>query len=100
MSKIITYDKKELYTTEIEPKIIELRKLCIKYDIPFMTVFATANSEISTDYAIRGLLPGVQGIKLKEDRLKDIYGILSGYNDKEIIDVSDDDDDDDFPDEV
>ena len=78
----------------------ELKKLCTKLDIPFISVFATGNSDIETKYEMTGLFPGVQGIKLKDDKLKDVFAIMSGYNDKETVDFSDDDDEDAFPDEV
>ena len=101
MSKVITFDKTNEFKAEIEPKLKEIKKICVKHNIPFITVFATANTDDATQYTTRGLFPGVQGIKLKDDKLKDVFGIMSGYTEPDRVDFTEDDDDDDeFPDEV
>ena len=99
MSKLLTYDKTEEFKAEIEPKMKEIKKICIKYNIPFISVFASANTADATQYITEGLFPGVQGIKLHDDKLKDVFGIMSGYSEPDAADFSDDDDDE-FPDEV
>lgn len=92
MKEYTIYDRKEEYNNEIIPKINEIKGLCMKYNIPFIMAFATENSDEGTNYSMDGLMPGVQDIYLKDNRIKDVFGMMSGYLKSDSIDYSDLDD--------
>ena len=92
------YDRKEEYNAEIIPKINEIKGLCIKYNIPFIMAYAVENTEEKTTYAMDGLMPGVQDVHLKDNKLKDVFGIMSGYMQSNSINYNELEDD--FPDNV
>lgn len=92
------FDRKDEYNRDIIPKIAEIKGLCIKYNIPFIMAFATENSENGTNYSMDGLMPGIQDIHLKDNKLKDVFAMLSGYVSAGSIDYSALDDD--YPEEI
>ena len=98
MKDFTIYDKEKDFKENIKPKIEEIRNLCIKYDIPFIAAFATENTEAGTSYRMDGLMPGIQNISLRDNKLNEIFKIISGYTQPGSINA--DDYEDDFPDEV
>lgn len=99
MENISIYDHTELYETKIAPKFAELQQLCIDNDIPFFATFAITNDDKSTEYKSISLMPGtLKGLKLTDDKLKNMLQILSGYT--KPSDIMFDTEEDDFPTEV
>ena len=93
------YDNSKEYEEIIMPKILELQDLFRKNDIPFMIVSATINNEETTHYEMTGLMPGVfKDVKLTDNRLKDIYQLISGYAKPDELIISNSEDT--FPDEI
>lgn len=98
MKEITVYDKEEEFKEIIKPKIEEIKNLCIRYDIPFIAVFATENELSGTKYQMNGLMPGIQNINLADNKLNDVFKMISGYTQPGSVDS--DTYDDDFPDEA
>lgn len=98
MKNLTVYDKNEEYKRAILPKIQEIKELCIKYDIPFIAVFATENTEENTIYSMDGLMPGVKDICLNDNRLNSVFKMMSGYVQLDSVNYSEIDDE--FPDEI
>ena len=95
MEKLTIYNKEKEFEKFILPEIEKIKDLCVKNDIPFLMSFAVGNTEESTVYKTDGLLPGIQDIKLKDNKLKDMVSIMTGYSEPESMDLMDLDDD--FP---
>ena len=101
MSKLVVFDKQKVFNDEIKPILDELKDTCVRCDIPFFTVFATENTDDRTLYKMDGMFPGVQDIKLTDDKIAYLYKYMTGYlqpeelHDDELNDVLDD-----FPDSL
>ena len=93
MKNLTIYDKSEEYRKAILPKVEEIKELCIKYDIPFIAVFATESSEKQTIYSMDGLMPGVKDITLNDNRLNNVFNMMSGYIQPDSVNYSDIEDD-------
>ncbi len=93
------YSRKNEYETLVKPKLEEIKSLCVKHDIPYIVAFATENTEEKTIYEMDGLLPGVNGVSLKDNKLSEVYKMLTGYSQPGNMDLSEDLEDD-FPDEI
>lgn len=93
MKNLTIYNKSEEYKKAILPKVEEIKELCIKYDIPFIAVFATESSEKQTTYSMDGLMPGVKDITLKDNRLNNVFNMMSGYIQPDSVNYSDIEDD-------
>ncbi len=98
MKEITIFDRETEFNEVIKPKMEEIKNLCIRYDIPFIAVFATGNTEAGTNYQMNGLMPGIQNITLKDNKLNNVFKTISGYT--QPGSVNSDNYEDDFPDEV
>ncbi len=94
----VIYKKDKVFKDEILPKLQEIKHICNRNDIPFISVFATENTEDKTYYQLDGLMPGVKDMKLSDNKLREIYMIVSDYRSEGKIDI--DDEDDSFPEEL
>lgn len=89
------FDKEKQFEI-IEEKLNEIRIACNRMQIPFIWVAAIKDDGQSTEYKIavdandtpdldvnkylcNALIPGSMGIKLKDDKLKDIVKVLNGF---------------------
>lgn len=66
--ELTVYDARKLYTEQIRPHIVEIKKICKLNKVPFVCTCATANDEKGTTYENDGVLTGSNNINLKEDR--------------------------------
>lgn len=87
---------KEKEFEAIEEKLNEVRIACNRAQIPFVWVAAIKDDGVKTDYkvavdenstkdldvtkyACHALVPGSMGIKLQDDKIKDIIKVLNGF---------------------
>lgn len=100
MKEVTIYNRENEYNEKIAPKLEEIKNLCIKHDIPYVMAFATGNDDEKTSYEMDGLMPGVKGMKLTENKLNEVFRIISGYSQPGNVDMDKEDLDDDFPEEL
>lgn len=89
------FDKEKEFEL-IEEKLNEIRVACNRLQIPFIWVAAIKDDDISTQYKVavdendtpdldvtkypcHALVPGSMGIKLQDDKIRDIIKVLNGF---------------------
>ncbi len=74
------YDLTHFYKTEIEPKVIEIKKLCRVNKLPFAFVAALKNANGKTEYKSEANLTGSNGINLYDDHFENYLMALNGFD--------------------
>lgn len=75
---ITDYDLTDFYNSEIKPKLIEIKKLCKLYKLPFFFASAPLNNEKKTKYEYESNLTGSNRIVLKDDKFETFLGVIVG----------------------
>ena len=90
------FDKKDIFSSQIEEKLLEVGRLCNRYRIPFVWVAAVADdgekteygtvietgkteSSPSVEYVCDGVTPGAMEIALTDDRIKEVIKVVNGF---------------------
>lgn len=74
------FDKKSEFEKEIKKHLIEIQKICVKNDIPFLYAFAVKNTDKQTEYATNCMTSASMDIKLTDDRLSKCLCAMNGWD--------------------
>ena len=80
MNKYTVFDKEDVYTNEIEQKVIELKQLCNRERLPFFIAICTKNDEHGTEYKKEMLSAVTQEVRLKEDLIPKFVNVTLGFD--------------------
>ncbi len=76
----VPFDFTEIYKTDIEPKLQEIRHICVVHGIPFFFSAAVKEDGKSTTYEIQHMLTGSAGINLSDNRLERHIAVECGFD--------------------
>ena len=74
------FDKRDIYESEIEGKVIELLQLCNKYRMPMFVAIAVKNDEDGTEYMKEMFSSASNDIMLKDDYIRNFVNITNGFS--------------------
>lgn len=79
----MNYDKKQIYSSEIEPVVKNLRALCYARGIPCFMTFAVENKESEgTKYESELVSPEKVRTELADDHISRHINVLNGFHTK------------------
>lgn len=75
----MTFDRTEEYEKYIEPQLVGLKKLCVKYHVPFFFAVCIANNDKESVYK-KDMYSGLaKGLDLTDDYFPDLAKITLGF---------------------
>lgn len=78
--EITKFKKKDYYKNVIEPKILELKKICNDEKIPMFVAVAVSNNEKKTEYEYDFIGTNSNEIFLKDDKITDFFNVVLGFD--------------------
>ena len=79
MSNNVTdFNKEDIFHSQVEPLLNDLKKICKVHKLPFFCAFATANNKKGTSYQYDGVLTGSCGIELTNNQFENFLMVCRG----------------------
>lgn len=79
----MTYDKKDIFDSEIQTHLSKLVSLCYEKGLPCFVSVAVSNTESGgTEYISDLVSPGKIGIELNDDHISRHVNVLNGFHTK------------------
>lgn len=78
--KYTEFNKEAFYNEEIEKKIIELKQLCNRENLPFFVAVCVKNDKNETEYKKDMLTAQICEVELKDDIIPKLVNVTLGFD--------------------
>lgn len=78
----MTFDKRQEFEDYIKPQLVGLKRLCLKYDLPFFYAVCVENDEEKSLYENEMYSGLAKGIDLTADYFPNLAKVMRGFDTK------------------
>jgi len=78
----MTYDKRKEFEEYIKPHLVGLKRLCLKYDLPFFFTACVENTDETSVYESEMYSGLAKGMELTDDYFPNLAKVMIGFDTK------------------